>query len=408
MPYRCEKCGMEHRLTTRVGARHLKHALSRDDLGRAVDFTFCAGAYTYIEQEGQQYLRDTQVFAALADKFSRGGMFAGPQEASNWLQERVAINANNVDQILRRLQGDGAGEVDAIRQINGSLRGLLHRADFIRDGSGHIPSNTPGVDLQVVNRITGEVVENIQVKSNWSTNPDTLRQTLRHFVQNTNYNTDVTLAGPRELIDEARAMGLSNRMMVVGDADGNRLSGERLRDLIERQEAAVHGGITFQGVAECVGKGAVVGAAVTAGVSAIRAYIDYRQGRMSGKDAFLRIGKDASKGAVVGAAMGGLSLVFPPGAAGLALGVLVGTQLRRIVDIAYGEGAYKDILDSMGAVRGSIRTTTEGIAVVEESTRFARTAQRASLEELSAFEKLSEDTENNLALLRRFRTGRKV
>lgn len=403
--YQCSRCGVRHSLSEDVGRAHLAHALSPKEFGGFLDFAATAGAHAYITDNTQQYVRDVQVFEVLGDKFSRSGIFTGREAASNWLSERVAVNADNVDQILRRLQGDGAGEVDALRQINGSLRGLIHRAEFITDANGHIPANTAGIDLQVVNRFTGEVVETIQVKSNWSGDPATLRQTLSKFLSGPAYDESITLAGPKELIDQARETGIPNRLVVVSDVDGNRLSGERLRDMVEEGGQAVDGRITFAGVAERAGQGAIVGAAVAATIASVGAYIAYRRGEISGAQAFRRVGVEASRGAVIGGALGGLSVLFPPGAVGIGIGIVVGAQVRRVVDIAYGKGAYLDLVRSMGAVEASLASTASGIAVIQDSTRVARRAQRSTVESIIDFAETSTDTDAMLERLRAFQRG---
>ena len=403
--YECSRCRSVHRLDSELGQDHLPEALPEKDLSRFLDFTLTAGSYAYITANTQQYVRDVQVFDVLGDKFSRSGIFDGREAASNWLSERMSVNPDNFDQVLRRLQGDGAGEVDVLRKINGSLRGVFHRAEFIKDAAGHVPSNTAGVDLQVVNRFTGEVVERIQVKSNWSSDPAVLRQTLSKFMSGADYDESVTLAGPRELIEQARELGVPNRLVAVSDVDGNRLSGERLRQMIDEGGSAVEGSLTFEGIAERVGQGAVVGAAITATLASIGSFIEYRQGKITGAEAFRRVGVEASRGAVIGGAMGGLSLVFPPGALGIGIGILVGTQVRRVVDVAYGKGAYLDLLNSMGAVQRSIQVTAEGAAVIERSTALASRAQFETLAELREFGETAQETDELLKRLQSFGQG---
>lgn len=403
--YRCAECQIEHALESDIGRRHLGKVLTREQFGRGVDFISSAASYGYITENSQQYLRDTQVFDVLGEKFSRSGMFQSTESAQDWLNERMAVNASNMDQVLRRLQGDGAGEVDALRQVNGSLRGLIHEAKFPTGPTGSIPSNQAGFDLEIVNRFTGDVVERVQVKSNWSTNPEVLKETVRDFLSNGAYTTDMTLAGPQELIDVARDMEVPNKLVVVGDVEGNRLSGERLMGLVESGDAATQGALSFQGVAERVGEGAVIGAAVAVTLSAIGNFIAYRQGRISGAEAFKEIAVDASRGAVVGGAMGGLSLLFPPGAVGVGIGIVVGMQLRRIVDIAYGKGAYLDLVRTMGAVEASVRTTADGVAVIERSISWAGEAQRMAEDELVAFAETARETDAMLEKLRKFEKG---
>jgi hypothetical protein len=401
----CPYCKKEHSLADPNGQTHLPHALDLSDINRAINFVGSAGAWTYITTQTQQYVRDTQVFGVLGDKFPQAAFWGSPDTAAAWLRE-LPPNTTGPDLPLIFLEGHGAGEVDAIRAVNGSLRGIFYKADFIRDASGHVPSNTPGVDFAVTNRITGQVVEQVQVKASWSHEPQVLRQTIHAFLNNHAYRPEITLAGSHELVEQARQMGVPNRLVVLGDADGNRLSGERLRAMVEQKDLAVAGRITFQGVAERVGQGAVVGAVVGAGLSAIGSYIAFRQGRMTGREAFRRVGIDASKSAIVGGAMGGLSVLFPPGVVGLGIAVLVGRQLRRIIDIAYGEGAFKEIVSSMSAVEASLKNTADGIVVVEQATRFAATAQQSATQDLAAFSQTTVQVDSGLDRLRRFRSGK--
>jgi hypothetical protein len=403
--YFCNRCRGHHSLTEDLGRAHLAFALDQQEFGQFLDFAATAGSYAYITSNTQKYVRDVQVFEVLGDKFSRSGIFSGREAAANWVHDRLSVNPDNINQFLCKLQGDGAGEVDVLRHINGSLRGLVHRAEFVRDASGHIPSNTPGFDIRVINRFTGEVVERIQVKSNWSTDSRVLRKTIKEFLSNSEYSESLTLSGPNELIKQARQMGVPNKLVVFNDANGNRLSGERLKTMAEEGAQAVEGRITIAGVSEQAVQGAVVGAALGATITSLTSYLAYRRGEITGLEAFKRVGVEASRGAVIGGAMGGLSVLFPPGAIGIGIGIVVGTQVRRIVDIAYGKGAYLEIVQSMGAVEASLGATANGIIVVQDSTRMARAAQKTTVVALRDFAHVSRDTDSMLDRLRAFQGG---
>lgn len=391
----CSKCRAHHNFDETLGCDHLKYVLEPKSLAKCLDFVSSASVYAYITQNTDQYLRDIQVFDVLGDKFSRSGIFDSPDAATRWMTE----HSESMNHLLRRLQGDGAGEVDVLRQINGSIRGLLYETEFPTDASGHVASNTPGIDLQVVNRLSGEVVEKIQVKSNWTSDVSGLRSTVREFMNSAHYSPETTLAGPRELIDEAQRMGIPNRTLVMADSEANRASGERLIENIRNGDAAVSGSISFQGAVTRVGEGAVIGAAVTVGISAITNYIEFRQGEISGREAFHRIGVDSSRGALIGAALGGISLVFPPGLIGLGIGIVVGSQIRKIVDIAYGRGAYKQILQDLGASTASVSLTADGIGALDSSIGIMQLAQESSARDLTAFAQKSLHTDERIAHL---------
>lgn len=255
--------------------------------------------------------------------------------------------------------------MDAIRQINGGLRGLIHKAELATNGQGQVTSNIPGIDLVVKSRLTGDVIETIQVKSNWTMG--SLRKTVQDFLDNAHYDESITLAGPRELIEEARALGIPNKLVVVGDTAGNEASGTRLVKLIERGDAAVDGNFTLEGIASKAGQGALVGGAVAATLGSLSAYLAYRRGDLTGGEAFQRVAVEASRGAIAGTALSGVSVLFPPGLLGVGVGIVVGTQIRRVVDIAYGRGAYQDLLTGMSAVEVSFAAAGASIQVVEHS-----------------------------------------
>jgi len=388
----CSKCNKEHHLESPSGKKHLKYAFSKKDIGKALDYTFNAGAYTYITDHTQDYVRNTEVFGTLADKFRSSGIFNSPESIQKWLSQ----HSEHTDLVFRRLVGDAAGEVDAIRQANSGLKGLFYRTDFFRDASGHIPSNTPGIDARTVNRFTNKVVEKIQIKSNWSDNPVNLRQTIREFLNNNHNNENITLAGPKELIEEAQRMGVKNKLVIVNSTSENMESGKELVKKIQSGDASLQGHITFTGASERIAKGAIIGVAVTATISSLSNFMSYKKGKITGKEALVKIGKDSSKGAIVGGTLGGLSLLFPPGAVGLGIGIVVGTGLRKVIDAAYGDGAYREIVNSMGAVEATVQSTAEGVAVVNRVNTFSEIAHDFTEEKLNKHDRLSSDTDRKL------------
>jgi len=403
--YYCPKCKTSHDIASDIGAHHLPHVLSKEDLGKALNFSATAGAYAYIENNTQQYLRDVQVFDLLGDKFPKSGHFEGTESVQNWVTERLSVGPQSNEMLYRFFQGHGAGEVDAVRHMNGRLSSLLYRAEFPRDTLGHVDPSTPGYDFQIVNRFTGEIVEKVQVKANWSSNPAAWKATLDKMLASDHYSPDHTLVLPKEVADLAKEMGIENKIVVVSDVEGNRVSAERLTEMARNGEIATEGAITLQGVAERVGQGAIVGAAVAFSISAIGNYLAYRRGDITGKEAFKRIGIDASKGAIVGGTLGGLSLLFPPGAIGIGIGIAVGMQIRRLVDIAYGKGAYEDILHSMGAVEASIEVTATGVTTIAKSTSYAQLAQKHTIGVLDGFAASVRSTNQMLERLDEFKKG---
>lgn len=397
---------IQNSLLSENGSNHLSSLLSKEESVRALDFAATAGVYGYITNNAQQYVRDVQVFELLGDKFTNAGHFADSNTVQNWVTERLAINPDsNKEMLFRFFQGHGAGEVDAVRHMNGRLLSVLYRAEFPKDALGHIDPTTAGYDFNIVNRITGKVVEQVQVKANWSSDPAAWKATISKLLSRENYSPDHTLALPKEVAKVAKDMGVENRIIAISDVEGNRISAERLTQMAKNGDIATEGAITFQGVTTRIAQGAIVGAAVACGISAIGNYIAYRKGIITGGEAFRRIGVDSSKGAIVGGSLGGLSILFPPGVIGIGIGIAVGMQLRRLIDIAYGKGAYQDIVNSMGAVETSLRYTAQGVAVVEEATSYAYRSQIEALKELSHTHQLSCEVDNDLDRLKKFEMG---
>ncbi len=325
-------------------AQNLK-SLGKDGLINFIDFASSAAAYGYITTNAQQYIRDLEVAKLLGGKFSASGIFEDAQSAKDWLYARLEVNPNNLDQIFRRLQGDGAGEVDVVRAINGSLKGLLYKAEYATNSAGDITSNVPGIDVVVKSRFTGKIVQQIQVKSNWSNDPHVLKQTIDNFLHNPNYNEHIVLSGPKELIEVAKEMNIKNPLMVYGNVEHNRESAERLMKIVEQGDFKSY--ITFGDVVGRISEGALIGAVIGIGISSLNNYLLYRRGEISLNEAFKNIAVDGSRRAIVGGIMGGLSLIFPPGIIGIGIGIAVGTSIRKVVDLAYGKGDYERVVREM-------------------------------------------------------------
>jgi len=325
-------------------AKKLKK-LNSKEFNQFIDFSSSALSYGYITNNTQQYIRNIEVAKLLNEKYSRSGFYTSAKNAQKWLYQRLEVKPDKIDLIFNRIQGEGGGEVDVLRAINGSLRGLFYKAEYATNDSGIITNNVPGIDAIVKNRFTGEIIERIQIKSNWSTDPNVLKQTISRFLKNENYDKNIVLSGPKELIKAAKEMNIQNPTYSFGNVNTNRDSAEKLMKTINNGK--FESTISFSGAAEKVGKGALIGAAVTISVSAISNYIAYKNGQLSMNDAFKNMAIDSSKGAIIGGSLAGLSLVFPPGIIGLGIGIVVGSSIRQIVDIAYGKGEYKKIFDEI-------------------------------------------------------------
>jgi len=321
---------------------------SKDDVLKFFDFSSNALAYGYITHNCQQYLRDLEVAKLLDKKFLPSGLFNNAESAKNWIFNRLEVNPDNFDSIFRRLQGEGAGEVDFVRKINGSLKGILYKAEYATNQSGNVANNVPGIDVIVKNRITGQVVNKYQIKSNWTQNTKTLNKTISDFLQNETYDKNTILVGPKELIHEAKKTNIPNRTIKLNTTQANKESAERL--MKKTAEGDLESGISFGGATKRIAKGAGVAVAISVGISSLNNYLSYRNGEISISEAFDNVAKDGTKAAIVGGTLAGLSLIFPPGIIGLGIGIAVGITLQSVVDLAFGDGTYKKIVSEMYSI----------------------------------------------------------
>lgn len=347
--------------------RNLLKDLSKKDIESLFQLTGVAATYEIVTNgipnvyEGtHQFVRDIEVAKLMQDKFPNMP-YDSAEGFRNWLQERLQGSASSQANALSRIQGD-AGEVDFVMDMQGRLRNLFYKTDFVRDANGHVANNVPGIDVQEINRFTGNVVNEFQVKSLRSM--ESIDQTLKGFVNNTDYSPSTTLVGPKELIDEAKARGLPNPTRVMGTVESNAESADALKDKIQSSNMAPS--LTPQAVLGKVASGACIGAAVSIGISAIMHFSAYRKGKITFQQFMSRLGKDGAKGAITGGALAGLSLFIPGGLIGMGVGFVVGATLRRALDDAFGEGIYAEVLDLTRSVQANVKLLQDGSVYMAE------------------------------------------
>lgn len=317
----------------------------QSDLLNFVDFASHAAAYGYIANNTQEYLRNIDIMDLLNNKFTDFKKFSSATELQNFVRNKLLIDQVSPNYVYRYLQGQGAGEVDFIRHINGSLKGLLYKADYATNEAGNIASNIGGIDAVIKNRFTDEIIYKVQIKSNWSATPGNLRKAINRFKRNKFYSPDIVLLGPKELIDKAKEMGLPNPTMTFKDTSKNLKSAEKLTKLAA--DGKMPTSIYSINTVQKIGKGAATGAVVSLGVSSIENYVLYKQGMIDMEEAFDNIAKDSAKGAFVGGALKGVALICPPGLIGVGIVIAVGSGLRKTIDLSLGKGEFEKILLEM-------------------------------------------------------------
>jgi hypothetical protein len=375
---------------TREEQEFLRKNLSRKDLESFFHLASVAGTYEAVTRgiphafEGtHQFVRDIEIAQLLQSKFPNMP-YDSAEGFKAWLQERLEGSVQSRANALSRLQGDGAGEVDFIREMAGELRSLFTKIDYARGADGQIASNIPGIDAVEINRFTGKIINEFQIKTLRSS--DSIPETLKAFLENKDYNPNITLVGPKELVDAAKAQGLPNPTKVMGTLQENAESARALETKV--QSGAMLTELTPAAVAQKMAGGAAIGAVLSLGISSLFSYIAYKQGKIS-KDAMLRkIGKDTAKGAITGGAMAGLSLFIPGGVIGFGIGFVVGSTLRLALDNAFGDGLFAEVLDLTRSVQANVKLLHQGSIYMAE---LVEADGRLMSRSLSVVEELRQD-----------------
>lgn len=348
--------------------RYIKQHLDKQDIKEFFDIASVAATHETITRgipgvyEGtHQFIRDVQTAELLQQKFPNMP-YDTPDGFKGWLTDRLSGSTQSQANALSRLQGDGAGEVDFIREMQGNLRSLFTKTDVAKDAAGQITSNYPGIDAVEVSRLTDRELNQFQIKTLRS--EDSIQNVLKEFQNNPHYNPDITLVGPEELIQEAKNQNLPNPLKAVGSVEENRQSAEALKNKIESGKMTTE--LTVQDVTRKAVGGAVIGAAISISISGLFNYIAFKKGDITQEELLKRIGKDGAKGAITGGALAGLSLFVPGGLIGAGIGFFAGTYLRRLLDDAFGEGTFADVLDLTKSVQANVQLLHHGSIYVAE------------------------------------------
>lgn len=394
----CKYCGELHNenfLCKRYQQELQKHP---EWLGEMTDFVTAAAEYHLISSQSldsvsriinqhigtnfsfegaHQLARDAQVFQKLnEDAFAKCGVFADAQSAKTWL------DAHPMGVCLKKRLIGAAQEVDWLRSEQGKR--LLTKAMLLN-------GNYPGIDGEVVNRLTGKATERVTVKAaatagGINTNvrgvierlekgrlspndtlfgvegtKDKLTELLKKHINDPNYK------GNKEILREA----LKN--MNVDESGTNKSvvgSMRRLYDKVEDGQANPY--VTVEQAGKMMGKGAVIGAAIELSISSVKNYISYKHGRISAKQAFAEIGEDSTKGALSGAATAGIGIMLPSDPIGwvaaTAIMMVVRPTLQNMLDEVFGKGAYREIMNASGYVAATAQNTAELLGVIAENT----------------------------------------
>lgn len=369
--YYCKKCQMDHDITSTIGVRHLHHNLSEKEIANFINIATTIPTYEVVRNgipdvfEGTDaFVREVKIIQTLQEKFPNVDAFKTTNGLKEWLEEQLQGSNNAAANALSRIQGDAAGEVDFVREMQGSIRNIFTKIDFPRNADGRIVSNNPGIDAIEYNRLTGEIINEYQVKTLRSA--DSINETLRDFLNNDHYKPTTVLVGPQELIDRAHELGIPNPTKVMGTLQDNLDSANELSNKILNEQLAI--GMTPGSVAGEMISGAAIGAVISVTVSGLVTYLQYKSGKITFDEMKIKIAKDGLKGAITGGALAGLSLFIPGGIIGAGVGFVVGVTLRRLLDEAYGDGMFGGVLETTRAVHANVKLLNNGTVYVAQLT----------------------------------------
>jgi hypothetical protein len=365
--YFCQRCRDFHDVMSGIGIKHLPIKLSKRDVANFINaattiptYEVVTGGIPGVFEGTDAFVREIKIAQTLQEKFPNMDAYKSAEGLKDWLAERLQMSNSAAANALSRIQGDAAGEVDFIREMQGNIRSLFTRTDFPRNEDGRIVSNNPGVDAVEINRFTGDIVNEYQIKTLRSA--DSIDQTLEDFLNNDSYKPTTVLVGPQELIDRAHELGIPNPTKVMGTLQDNLQSAQELSDKILSGQLAV--GMTPGAVAgEMIG-GAGIGAAISVTVSSLVTYLQYKSGNITFDEMKSKLAKDGVKGAITGGALAGLSLFIPGGLIGAGIGYTVGITLRRLLDEAYGDGMFGEVMKLTGAVHANVQMAANGAVYI--------------------------------------------
>ncbi|MEB6341608.1 hypothetical protein [Mammaliicoccus sciuri] len=345
-------------------------------------------ANTNLAFEGsKQCARDIQVFQQLnVDAFKNTGVFNDPKMAQKYVQEGGISIENN---LKRKLTGT-AQEIDWLRDRKGSLTRIYEKAKLV----GEETANAPGIDGVVENRFTG-LKKGVSVKNSISNKGlgTNVRDVLKAIDKGTINPDDIivgtdgtknsvmkmlekniekaTREGNTELLEKLKNAKDKLKVKELGNFDKAKKSTDRLLNKAKNGEA--YNNINRKVVAKQMRNGAIIGAAVSFSVASISNYMKYKNGEITKEKAFLEIGQETCSGAVIGSAMAGLSLFFPPGLVGFAVGMGVGMYVSKttqnVMNEIFGKGAFEQILHSSGYIYGTTMNLKNILTEIEKNEK---------------------------------------
>lgn len=286
-------------------------------------------AYNAFSQAGS-YVNNVEFWRWMNQNYQASGLFNSPEAIRNLTEGTKA------DWFLKQLQGKGY-EWDWVTSQRLKFNNLANKFDL------GIDPTQAGIDATKTSLLDGSS-ETFQHKSYLGKKNIRLRD-LKNTPQ------DTTVVTQAENIGKGN-MGGRNQEAFQTKAESTKLRDQRFKQAADGK-AIPH--YTMTGVAKVMGKAALVGAVVGAGVEAISSWKAYKSGAISGEQYAKEIAKTSGNMGVTGGITAGVMIpiqaaITAAGASTLItipIAIAVSWGVDKIVAPAFGKGAYLEGLNNM-------------------------------------------------------------
>jgi hypothetical protein len=289
---------------------------------------------------------------AVAESFRSGLGYVDDASFWQWMSE-------NYPGVAAR-PGGWAAWIQAKPKSAGSLlSGKVQEWDWVRDFKNkpinlaklaHVSKDAVSRhDATVKNLLTGHVEK---VESKFASSRGSAASALENAQRKPGIGR---LVGTPEVIEEAHGRGLESHLQL----EQYRSSGQGQEAAARRARSAPRAsgpGVTLPGGLREVGRGALIGAAVSISASTIAQYRAWHRGQISADEFKKQVLHDAAKGGTKGAILGGINVGVQTAALAIGVGapitipvmLVFGIAIERIIDPAFGDGEYRRVLDRLG------------------------------------------------------------
>lgn len=256
--------------------------------------------------------------------------------------------------------GMDLGSAEAIKKvaISGDLKTVIQGKVYEWDWFNHYRNNplnigkvvnlsegkTAPIDAVIKNPFTGQEVS-VQLKA-----PTTASSISNALTEIKEKPADLYI-GPKEMTDKAREMGVPYEEFQNGENIKQSLN----KRIEEAKSGEAVPGLDLNGVMSQIGEGALIGAVVYAGVSALSHFRAYKRGEISGKEYAKLVGKNSVKGTIMGGGLAFINIPVQLSATAIGVGmpvtipvmIVCAYGLRKIIEPIFKEGRYAEIVKNM-------------------------------------------------------------